>query len=202
MSENSLFQRIKKARIVQVLFVYLGASWAVLQVADLLQQGLDLPGWVIPVSVILLGEFYSHGGDRVFGTTEDVYRAFMAAVGLDPTFAPAYIHLMEDGHPGLTERCGEVRGARGIRQIPEAFGVRLAHARQAAPEVLAHHPGRHFVRAGGKDGERSQTHGRSPLVLRRVLLIGGVFRGVVQHVRPRDEHHGWDAVLHVRHVNA
>jgi tetratricopeptide (TPR) repeat protein len=54
MSKPSLFQRMKSARIVQVLVVYLGASWAVLQVADLLQQGLNLPNWVIPVSVILL----------------------------------------------------------------------------------------------------------------------------------------------------
>ncbi len=54
MSEPSLFERLKRARIVQVLVVYLGASWAVLQVADLLQEGLNLPDWVIPVSMILL----------------------------------------------------------------------------------------------------------------------------------------------------
>jgi tetratricopeptide (TPR) repeat protein len=50
----SVLERLKRARIVQVLVVYLGASWAVLQVADLLQSGLDLPAWVMPVSVILL----------------------------------------------------------------------------------------------------------------------------------------------------
>jgi tetratricopeptide (TPR) repeat protein/TolB-like protein len=50
----SLVERLRRARIVQVLVVYLGASWAVLQVADLLQSGLDLPEWVMPVSVILL----------------------------------------------------------------------------------------------------------------------------------------------------
>lgn len=50
----SLFVRIKKARVVQVLAVYLGASWAVLQVVDVLQGGFSLPDWVIPVSVLLL----------------------------------------------------------------------------------------------------------------------------------------------------
>jgi hypothetical protein len=32
----TLFQRLKKARIVQVLTVYVGASWVVLQIADVL----------------------------------------------------------------------------------------------------------------------------------------------------------------------
>ena len=54
MRSPPLMERLKRARIVQVVLVYLGASWAVLQVADLLQQGLNLPSWVIPVAVILL----------------------------------------------------------------------------------------------------------------------------------------------------
>lgn len=54
MTSPPLMERLKRARIVQVVLVYLGASWAVLQVADLLQQGLNLPSWVIPVAVILL----------------------------------------------------------------------------------------------------------------------------------------------------
>lgn len=45
---------MKRARMFQVLVVYLGASWAVLQVAQLLQESLSLPEWVVPVALLLL----------------------------------------------------------------------------------------------------------------------------------------------------
>lgn len=54
MTPPSLWHRIRSARIVQVLFVYLGASWAVLQISDTLTQALSLPEWVSPAAVILL----------------------------------------------------------------------------------------------------------------------------------------------------
>ena len=54
MSDPSVFDRLKRARIVHVLVVYIGASWMVLQVAQLLQESLELPEWVAPVAVILL----------------------------------------------------------------------------------------------------------------------------------------------------
>lgn len=54
MTPPSLWQRIRSARIVQVLLVYLGASWAVLQISDTLTQALSLPEWVSPAAVILL----------------------------------------------------------------------------------------------------------------------------------------------------
>lgn len=38
----------------QVLAVYIGASWAVLQVVDVLKNNMGLPGWVFPFSVVLL----------------------------------------------------------------------------------------------------------------------------------------------------
>jgi Flp pilus assembly protein TadD len=47
-------ERLKRARIVRVLAFYLGASWVILQVVDVLQDSLALPDWVAPVSVILL----------------------------------------------------------------------------------------------------------------------------------------------------
>jgi tetratricopeptide (TPR) repeat protein len=56
MSERpSLFARLKQARIVQVLVVYLGATWVVLQLVDTLMGLLSLPSWVGPVAVVLLG---------------------------------------------------------------------------------------------------------------------------------------------------
>jgi TolB-like protein/predicted negative regulator of RcsB-dependent stress response len=49
-----LFSRIRKARLVQVLVVYVGASWVILQVADDLGDALALPDWVSPFVVLLL----------------------------------------------------------------------------------------------------------------------------------------------------
>lgn len=49
-----LFERLKRARIVQVLAVYLGASWVVLQIADVLQDAVGLPQWVSAFAVLLL----------------------------------------------------------------------------------------------------------------------------------------------------
>ncbi|MGD8319458.1 MAG: hypothetical protein PVJ02_03360, partial [Gemmatimonadota bacterium] len=50
----SLFERLKQARIVQVLLVYLGASWGVLQLADVLTNTVGLPQWVGGFALLLL----------------------------------------------------------------------------------------------------------------------------------------------------
>lgn len=52
--EPSLIQRFRHARIVQVLLVYLGASWVVLQIADVLQNIAGLPAWVGAFTLLLL----------------------------------------------------------------------------------------------------------------------------------------------------
>lgn len=54
MPSPSLWDRLKSARVVQVLAFYLGASWVVLQIADVLADALSLPEWVMPVTVLLL----------------------------------------------------------------------------------------------------------------------------------------------------
>ena len=54
MPTPTLMERLKSARIVQVLGVYLGACWAILQIADVLTQALSLPDWVLPVCLLLL----------------------------------------------------------------------------------------------------------------------------------------------------
>lgn len=51
---NDFWTRVKSARIVQVLVAYLAVSWGILQVADILQQSLELPPWVQPVALLLL----------------------------------------------------------------------------------------------------------------------------------------------------
>jgi tetratricopeptide (TPR) repeat protein len=54
MPENNLWDRLRKARIFRVLLVYFGAAWGVLEVAELLQDNLSLPAWVVPVALLLL----------------------------------------------------------------------------------------------------------------------------------------------------
>jgi len=54
MPSENLWTRVRKARLFGVLAVYLGASWAVLQVVNELGEALSLPPWLSPVAVILL----------------------------------------------------------------------------------------------------------------------------------------------------
>lgn len=54
MADRGFWSRLKSARLVRVLAVYLGASWVLLQVVEVLQEALSLPDWVMPVALILL----------------------------------------------------------------------------------------------------------------------------------------------------
>jgi tetratricopeptide (TPR) repeat protein len=51
---SSLWERVKHARVFQVVAVYLGASWVVVQIAETLVEALSLPAWLTPVAIILL----------------------------------------------------------------------------------------------------------------------------------------------------
>jgi hypothetical protein len=54
MTQPPLWEHLKRARVVQVLIVYLGASWAVLQIIETVTGLLTLPDWVGPVALLLL----------------------------------------------------------------------------------------------------------------------------------------------------
>jgi hypothetical protein len=54
MADRSWWTRVRKGRLFQVIAVYLGASWLVLQVAKTLQETLALPAWVPPAAVLFL----------------------------------------------------------------------------------------------------------------------------------------------------
>lgn len=54
MTDSGFWSRLRRARLVRVLAVYVGASWALLQAVELFQDGLSLPDWVMPVALILL----------------------------------------------------------------------------------------------------------------------------------------------------
>jgi TolB-like protein len=50
----SIVQRLRDARIVRILLAFLGASWIVLWLVDVLVGRFSLPNWVNPVAVVLL----------------------------------------------------------------------------------------------------------------------------------------------------
>lgn len=54
MRDGSFWSRLKKARLVRVLAIYLGASWIVLQVISLFVNNLGVPEWAMPAAVGLL----------------------------------------------------------------------------------------------------------------------------------------------------
>lgn len=54
MPRHRLWDRLKKARLIQLLALYLGASWLVLQVVALFVSNLGLPDWAFPAAVLLL----------------------------------------------------------------------------------------------------------------------------------------------------
>ncbi len=54
MSQRSFWERLKSARIVRVLIVYLAASWIVLQLAATLNDLFTLPPWLGAVTLALL----------------------------------------------------------------------------------------------------------------------------------------------------
>lgn len=51
---KGIFREVHRRSMWQVLALYVGASWMVLQVVDVLADNMALPEWVFPVSVVLL----------------------------------------------------------------------------------------------------------------------------------------------------
>lgn len=54
MPHRNFWSRLRKGRLVQVVIVYLGVSWGVLQVVAELREALALPPWISPVMLIFL----------------------------------------------------------------------------------------------------------------------------------------------------
>ncbi len=51
---SKLREQIREARLIRVLLVYLGASWAILEATALMRDEAHLPSWVVPLAAILL----------------------------------------------------------------------------------------------------------------------------------------------------
>jgi serine/threonine-protein kinase len=54
MPDPPFWSRVKNARLFQVLVIYLGASWVVLQVVDSFIERMGLPSWTWPWTLVLL----------------------------------------------------------------------------------------------------------------------------------------------------
>ncbi len=72
MSESSLWDRLRKTRLVQTLVVYLAGAWVALQVVALFTNAFDWPKWVMRASivtlavglVIVMAAVWAHGRSR------------------------------------------------------------------------------------------------------------------------------------------
>ena len=51
---KDLIQEVHRRSLWQVLGIYLGASWAVLQAVEILTESVGLPDWVQPFAIVLL----------------------------------------------------------------------------------------------------------------------------------------------------
>lgn len=51
---DSMWSRVRKGRVAQIVAVYLGISWLLLQIVGELRDALELPAWIGPTSLILL----------------------------------------------------------------------------------------------------------------------------------------------------
>ena len=49
-----MWSRVRKGRVAQIVAVYLGISWLLLQIVGELRDALELPAWIGPTSLILL----------------------------------------------------------------------------------------------------------------------------------------------------
>ena len=51
---GQLVNQVGGRSVWQVLVLYMGASWGVLEVVDVLKDNMGLPDWVFPLAVVLL----------------------------------------------------------------------------------------------------------------------------------------------------
>ena len=127
--------RLKGNTALRVLAVYLGASWVVLQVVDVVKDNMGLPDWVFPFAVVLL--LIGLPVALIFAwafelTPEGVIRT--EAVPEDRSITSETGRKLDDlvwdlGEPG----CGRVRALVGVAAL---LRVRLIAAHEpASPEA-------------------------------------------------------------------
>ncbi len=99
---KQLIQEVHRRSLWQVLLVYVGASWVVLEAADVMVSRLALPEWVYGAAMVLLLV-----GLPIVLATAFVQEGISAATRHDPTLLP-------EAEPGSEATPGEVGGARRL----------------------------------------------------------------------------------------
>ena len=51
----SLFNELKRRNVFRVAIAYVVMSWLVMQVADVILNNIEVPGWIFQVILLLLG---------------------------------------------------------------------------------------------------------------------------------------------------
>ena len=97
--------RMRTSRVWGVLAVYLGASWVVLQIVDVVKQNLGLPDWVFPFALLLL--LIGHGLAFL------LRRLFSASIAfsLGRRIRRRRLGLRRCGRIGHSERTGNLAAA-------------------------------------------------------------------------------------------
>lgn len=127
MSQPPLWDRLRRARLVQILLVYLGVSWIVLQITETLMGLLELPEWVGPVALILLaiGMFVVLATAWVQALPQTTAREEAGEVPTDWQVAPgdAVTSLMSGELPHLTWGRAILGGVVALSLLFGAAGV-------------------------------------------------------------------------------
>ncbi len=119
---KQLIQEVHRRSLWQVLLVYVGASWVVLEAADVMVSRLALPEWVYGAAIVLLLV-----GLPIVLATAFVQEGLSAAPRHDPTLIPGG-KLDADAGPR------EVGGARRLLTWRNA-GLSLKRFCAASPTV-------------------------------------------------------------------
>jgi tetratricopeptide (TPR) repeat protein len=134
-ARQSLWHRLRRARLAQVLLVYTGAAWIVLQITQLLTDALQLPAWVLPVTVILLliGAVVVGATAWVQSLPSTTEREAAGAVPSDWEIAPreALSSLLRGRMPHLTWARALAGGVAALALLFAGAGVYIGVVRPA-----------------------------------------------------------------------
>lgn len=144
MSSRDFWDHLRRARLPRVLLAYVAGAWLILQVVDILVDGLALPEWVTPVAIILLLI-----GLLVVSTTAWVLAGPTPGPGTPTRDADAWSLDIEGAArtlrqrrlPGLTWPRALLGGAAAFALLLTAAGAATLLREPGATPVAAHNAG-------------------------------------------------------------
>jgi len=182
---RQLIGEVHRRSLWQVLLIYVGASWAVLQVVDTLAGALQLPDWLEPVAMVLLivglpivlaTAFVQEGGpggDRAEpAVATDSRQSDGGAVGSLFTWRNAIAGgVLAFAAWGVVAAAWILFGDRpepAVADVPPGADVARAATERPAIAVLP------FQNMSGLDEDRFFTEGMHDEILTRLAKIGSL----------------------------